>query len=230
MRTSESLGEIGAALAAASAEMPLIAKDRQATIPTKGGGSYAYRYADLARVLEAVRPVLAKHQLAILQSAGECGSGELVVATRVLHASGEWIEADGPAISLEGLDARGVGGAMTYARRYSLTTALGLAPDDDDDAAGVPGRSNGRSTNRGAGRGEAAPAVPDSAPPAAAAPPHAPSDDAERAELLAQAAEIFGSRAGALKAARARFGEQIHGVADISLEQLATLVAQGVLA
>ncbi len=233
MRTSESLDKLGAALAAASAAMPAIGKDRAATIPTKAGGSFSYRYADLADVLSAVRPALAAQGLSILQSA-RAEEGALLVATRILHASGQWVEADGPGVSLAGLDARGVGSAMTYARRYSLVAALGIAPDDDDDgAAAVSGRSNGRPANRGAGRGEAAPAVPDSAPSAAAAAtPHASAHepDPERAELLVQAAEIFGSRAGALRAARERFGQQVHAITDVTDEQLVALVAQGVLA
>jgi len=120
------------AFAAAQAEMPDIPKTCTATIPTKSGG-YDYRYADLPSILSAVRPVLHKHGLSVAQEvAGEVGT--VAVSTIIFHTSG-FERRFGPLTLAVAGDARAAGSAITYARRYSLTAALGIAPDDDDDAA-----------------------------------------------------------------------------------------------
>ncbi len=113
----------------AQAELPPIAKQHEATI----GNSYSYKYADLADVLEAVRPVLNKHGLSISQSSVS-EEGKIGVITRIYHTSGH-VETFGPLLLPAGGDARSAGSAITYARRYGLCAALGIAPDDDDDGA-----------------------------------------------------------------------------------------------
>ena len=117
----------GEAFTAAQAELPPIAKQHEATI----GNSYSYKYADLADVLEAVRPVLNKHGLSISQSSVN-EEGKIGVVTRIYHTSGH-VETFGPLLLPAGGDARSAGSAITYARRYGLCAALGIAPDDDDD-------------------------------------------------------------------------------------------------
>lgn len=130
------------AFAAAQAAMPPIGKDKKATIETRGGGSYSYSYADLASILEAVTPVLSKHGLSVAQSVATV-DGQVAVETRVYHSSGH-VEVFGPLSLPGGQDARSVGSAVTYARRYALCAALGIAPDEDDDGAAarpVPDRT-----------------------------------------------------------------------------------------
>ncbi len=121
------------AFTAAQAELPPIGKRHEATIPTKTGGGYTYKYADLNDVLEAVRPVLNKHGLSISQSSVS-EEGKIGVVTRIYHTSGH-VETFGPLLLPAGGDARSAGSAITYARRYGLCAALGIAPDDDDDGA-----------------------------------------------------------------------------------------------
>jgi hypothetical protein len=121
------------AFTAAQAELPPIGKRHEATIPTKTGGGYSYKYADLNDVLEAVRPVLNKHGLSISQSTVS-EEGRIGVVTRIYHTSGH-VETFGPLLLPAGGDARSAGSAITYARRYGLCAALGIAPDDDDDGA-----------------------------------------------------------------------------------------------
>lgn len=121
------------AFVAAQAEFPAIHKGRTAEIPTKTGGKYSYSYADLTDVLAGVRPVLAKHGLSLGQSvAGD--SREVAVTTRIYHSDG-WVEEFGPVVLPAGGDARSAGSAITYARRYGLTAALGISTEDDDDGA-----------------------------------------------------------------------------------------------
>lgn len=122
--------KISAAFVAAQAELSNPHKNK--TVKT---GTFSFDYADLASILDQVRPVLAKHGLAISQSiAGEHGS--VTVTTILHHTSGEsmqWGPLPGPA----GSDWKALGGAITYARRYALSAALGLAADDDKDAPDI---------------------------------------------------------------------------------------------
>lgn len=117
----------------AQSDLPLIPKTKSATITTKTGGSYAYQFADLPDVLAAAVPVLNKHGLGVGQSvAGD--AREVTVTTRIYHTSGH-CEEFGPLVLPSGGDARSAGSAITYAKRYGLCSALGVAPEDDDDGA-----------------------------------------------------------------------------------------------
>ncbi len=130
---SDTITAWAAAFVAAQAEMPEISKARRATIRTRDGGQYAYSYADLPAILAAVSPVLAKHGLGVAQSV-EVVDGGVAVRTRLYHVGGH-VEEFGPLVLPAGEDARAVGSAVTYARRYSLCAALGISADEDDDAA-----------------------------------------------------------------------------------------------
>lgn len=124
IQQSESVSKLFAALVAAGGEMKNPPKDSV-------NPHYKSRYADLATVLDTVRPVLAKHKLAVVQMPTEMDGGP-GLATTLVHESGEWMRSTVrlyPAKS----DPQGIGSALTYARRYGLQAALGIAADDDDD-------------------------------------------------------------------------------------------------
>jgi hypothetical protein len=88
-------------------------------------------YADLADVMEAVREPLAANGLEFVQTIRDGA-----VLTIVLHESGEMMElAPFPLVTTKA-DAQGWGSALSYARRYSLQTALGV-PSADDDGTGA---------------------------------------------------------------------------------------------
>ena len=118
--------EWSAAWVAAWAELPAIEKKR--TVKTD---RFSYSYADLADVLSSVRPVLAKHGLAVSQSVVPVDGG-VGVETRVTHRSGGY-EVYGPTVVPGGGSAQQAGAAITYARRYGLAAALGIATEDDTD-------------------------------------------------------------------------------------------------
>lgn len=122
------MSDFAKAFTDALAEMPQIGKDKTADM-----GNYSYKYADLNTILEAIRPVLKKHGLTVAQSAVNVDS-KVGVETRIYHTSGH-VEVFGPLVLPGGSNAQGYGSAITYARRYSLTAALGIAPDEDDDGA-----------------------------------------------------------------------------------------------
>jgi hypothetical protein len=111
------------ALAAAQLEITDPAKD--AVNP-----HFRSKYADLATVLKTVRPVLAKHGIALTQTT-QILDGALVLVTR-LHWRNEELCGCYP-ISPVKADPQGYGSAMTYARRYALQAIVGVAADDDDD-------------------------------------------------------------------------------------------------
>jgi hypothetical protein len=90
------------------------------------------KYADLGAVWDAAKEALSSNDLAALQDA-VCDENGLAVNTRIIHSSGEWIDFASPAIPLDKRSAHGIGSALTYGRRYSLSAALGIVADLDDD-------------------------------------------------------------------------------------------------
>ena len=95
---------------------------------------FGSRYADLAAVLDAVRAPLAKHGLVLMQHIRDD-----VLVTIVAHSSGESVELAPVRIAPAKADMQAYGSAITYARRYSLQTALAVpAEDDDGNAASEP--------------------------------------------------------------------------------------------
>lgn len=127
MRTSEQTGQIAAALAKAQAKMQPPKKDK-----TADAGTYKYHYSDLASLIDAIRGPLAENEIAFLQPLHQA-DGHLVLETLLIHSSGEWIASDYPIATYAKPQEQG--SAITYARRYSLGTMVGLAPEDDDGAA-----------------------------------------------------------------------------------------------
>ena len=92
------------------------------------------RYADLAACIEAVIDSLNTNGIALIQHTHECESG-VTVETIFLHESGETLSAGRLNVPASKQDAQGYGSALTYARRYSLMAACGIAPEDDDGNA-----------------------------------------------------------------------------------------------
>lgn len=96
------------------------------------------KYADLTSVIDAIKPVLSRHNLAFYQRPQPSESG-ILVQTILRHASGEEIDLGTLYVPANKQDAQGFGSAMTYARRYALMTAFGVpAEDDDGNAASKP--------------------------------------------------------------------------------------------
>jgi hypothetical protein len=123
--------KVSAALVAAQADLRNPPKDK-----TANTGTYTYKYADLASILDLVRPILAKHGLAITQDV-RMEDGRLLIFTRLIHSSGECMDF-GPLAGSVGVDWQKTGGGITYARRYALQSVLAIHADEDDDAATAP--------------------------------------------------------------------------------------------
>ena len=125
MEMSTTIVEVSKALALAQVEL---------RNPYNGNDNpfFKSRYAALDSILSLVRPILARHGLIVMQSTGGDGTYASVTTT-ILHSSGEWIRSDNLVIRPSKVDAQGIGSALTYARRYSLSAILGIAGDDDAD-------------------------------------------------------------------------------------------------
>ena len=124
---------LAAALVAAQQEMPAVEKD--ATNPHFGS-----RFVSLDHLIAKTKPVLNKHGLAIAQFPSE-SDGAPALTTMLIHSeSGDQIAYTLPLV-LAKQDMQGLGGALTYARRYAWAAVLGICDESDDDgnAASAPG-------------------------------------------------------------------------------------------
>ena len=145
--TTDTIANLAAALAAFQAEVTDPDKNKSATIQPKDASkrSFSYGYADLAGVLQHVRPILAKNGLSVVQDV-ICTDTHVEIGTLLLHSSGEGMRF-GPLRLAGGDEAKSWGGAITYARRFALMAALGIAADSDDDSGGGnAGRAKGASS------------------------------------------------------------------------------------
>ena len=93
--------------------------------------AFRSRYADLSACVEAVIDALNNNDIFMMQPTHECADG-VIVETIFIHSSGEQISSGKLHVPATKHDAQGYGSALTYARRYSLMTACGIAPEDDD--------------------------------------------------------------------------------------------------
>ena len=136
MRKSESITEIAKALVAFNGEVTKISKDANNPM-------FRNNYATLDQIIAEIRPLLQKNGLSILQIPS--GSNEtLHLKTMLIHESGEWMESDEFSLAPmpqiidkttkeRAITPQSIGSAITYARRYSLSSFLSLNTGEDDD-------------------------------------------------------------------------------------------------
>lgn len=170
-RSSAQVGDLTAALAKAQGEIEGAAKDAE-------NPHFKSRYANLASVWKAIRQPLSKNGLAVMQPYVD---GHLI--TRLCHGE-QWVESD-VRVTLEqhaGVTAvQALGSALTYLRRYCLSTLVGVAPDDDDDGESASGVVVGRQQDQRRALPPPAPPVQRQVPQQQAVPPRPappPNDDA----------------------------------------------------
>ena len=92
------------------------------------------KYADLATCLEEVNEALLDNGIAVTQKTHPSETG-ITVETIFIHESGETISGGELHVPAAKLDPQGFGSALSYARRYSLMAACGIAAEDDDGQA-----------------------------------------------------------------------------------------------
>lgn len=147
MKRSEQFGQLAAALATAVLTFPTITKNRSGTsYNAVTGEEEPYSYATLDHILAAVRNPLAKNGLVIAQGPlmvevdidDQTTVRTEVMETMLLHSSGEWIGNQVRILMPDGSDnPHDYGTAQSYAKRYGVTSLLGISPEDDTDGTGV---------------------------------------------------------------------------------------------
>ena len=95
------------------------------------------KYVPLENVVQVVDEAMTDTGLSYTQGIADLEEGYLRVDTIVLHESGEYMVIKGSKVKPVKNDPQSAGSAITYARRYSLSTAFGIASDPDDDGNGA---------------------------------------------------------------------------------------------
>lgn len=108
--------------------LPVINKDKE---------GYGYRYASFDNIVATVTPLLSQVGLAYYHTIVD---GKMVCV--LVHAeSGETMESSIPMVSIQGKgmnEAQALGATTTYLRRYTLTSILGVATEEDTDTGNIP--------------------------------------------------------------------------------------------
>jgi hypothetical protein len=103
-------------------------------LKTSTNPHFRSRYADLSACVEAVIDALNNNNIYLMQLTEEHEAG-VKVSTTFIHESGEQLSGGTLFMPASKHDAQGFGSALSYARRYSLMAACGIAPEDDDGNA-----------------------------------------------------------------------------------------------
>lgn len=128
---------LAALLAEAQAEMPNPKKSRQGQ-----KGYQTYKYATLDTVVDIIKKPLNERGIFLTQPCERTTDGSMRVQTVVMH-EGERLVLDTKPYEYDS-DPQEFGKRETYARRYSLLTAFGLAGEDDTDGDTGPKKPSGQ--------------------------------------------------------------------------------------
>jgi hypothetical protein len=132
---SDAIAQLAAAMAKAQSELINPVKSLTAILECNrhGRGPICYKYAPLSSGLDIIRKTLGKYELTAIQTTHiDRERGLLLLTTTIAHASGEWISSIWPVCHIVDIGhPKLMGAALSYARRYSLFTIVGLAGEDD---------------------------------------------------------------------------------------------------
>jgi hypothetical protein len=98
--------------------------------------AFKARYVSLDALLEACKPVLHKHNLALIQTLVS-DEGKVGIETSFLHTSGQSFSFGKLLMKAENMTAQQMGSALTYFKRQSMMTACGISMDTDTDGNGL---------------------------------------------------------------------------------------------
>lgn len=116
--------EANAAFVKAQSEFEAIAFDKQ-------NPHFKNKYASLGAVLKATLPALNRNGIALVAQT-EVSEGEIWLATRLVYGGLAFARSEWP-IGKVGTPPQQLGSALTYARRYTLQSILGVVAEEDDD-------------------------------------------------------------------------------------------------
>jgi len=126
MYQSEQINELATALAKAQGQMQHAIKDSI-------NPHFKSKYADLASVIDAIRIPLSENGLSFVQPV-RIENGVNILDTILFHTSGQWIKSS-VAVNVDGVNRNAIqafGSTLSYLRRYSLSSLIGVSQDDDD--------------------------------------------------------------------------------------------------
>lgn len=124
---SETFGKVVEAIGKVQQELEIMKRES-----TADAGKFSYTYTSLPFMWVALKPLLAKYELMVMQSPVSGSTGDMLI-TEVHHSSGEWVRYAMRLVSTRE-DPQGFGSAITYAERYMLKTIFKVVTDDDNDA------------------------------------------------------------------------------------------------
>lgn len=122
---SDDLAKLFDALAKAQQEMDVARTDCSNPF-------FKSKYADLASVVKASRPYLTKHGLSVMQRMAYNDAGVSILLTRLCHSSGQWLESV-MSINPPKQDIQTIGSYITYLRRYTYASIVGVVVSEEDD-------------------------------------------------------------------------------------------------
>ncbi len=134
MNKSDSIAALAAALSKAQGEFD--------AVPFNTTNKFLNsRYADLGAVIEAAKPIIANHGLAVAQLTEDAPEDAIGITTILMHSSGEWLSSF---VSLPLGEEKGksraqvAGSIISYLRRYAYASILGLYAEEETDGSTDP--------------------------------------------------------------------------------------------
>lgn len=132
MSKSEQINELALALSKVQGEIEGAIKDANNPF-------FKSKYADLTSCWQACREQLSKNGIAVVQS-GDDSDTHLCLTTTLMHSSGQWIDGTHRMEkkitekdkTRRDMNAQDIGAAITYLRRFSLCSLVGICPEDED--------------------------------------------------------------------------------------------------
>jgi hypothetical protein len=136
------------AMLAFQAEVPILAKRSEGEVKgvSKTGRAYDYtfKYADYPTIMEAIQPLLTKHELIWTVRPAETEQGRPALDYELIYApNGEAKTGRMPLMLGANPTAQAHGSALTYGKRHALTAVLNLVADADDDGKIASKRATG---------------------------------------------------------------------------------------
>lgn len=145
-RMSESIENLAKAQLELQSEIQDINKDAT---------GYGYNYTSFDKLVQYLRPLLTKHGISFIQTPScnefDEGTKRIGLTTLYMHTSGEWVENTilSPIAESKGMNLyQSIGSAITYYRRYSLSSFVGIASEEDVDASTSDNKINNNSGDK----------------------------------------------------------------------------------
>jgi len=145
---SQDIGEVMTALGVAQLDFKEVKPTRTGKVLRRGSW-VEYKYADLADCIRATREALAKYGLTVAQPRMLTDNGENVVMTILCHGkSGQYLCGQSMMVPSDAFNPQAIGTTVTYDRRYSYSSMVGLYVEGEDNDAEQPEKKNGSEKTR----------------------------------------------------------------------------------